>query len=345
MDKLEQKLILEAIKNNDKCLNIEINYKIRNRYGAPSAPKGRSICNVLPFVSPLNGKYFPAYTQWSSMNEASLDVGFKNYRHMSSSVFNCKRKIVGEWKTILQNKDYVLVTRFAYVDQLENNKDEINQYIENNKDSALANQDICQNYFTSIKLFGNSHAIINVNAFTSPINNVFVPAGTVFQSIVEISAKLGFPSRAQACNAVYSRYHKLQWWTKDKKNKSNPVFVALFATAAQLNLTSNNKDTIIQACGDYWNKHKNKIYATQSQFKRSNKRRQIVVPEDINIEGVIIQKGTVFPSTVIAAKALQFKSHATIRDVIKLRNGCVYHGRILYYDELTNDQKQQLAIH
>ena len=320
LDLIEQMLIRQAREQGIACLNVELNRTVRRRTSKPSAPKGRPIVNIYPFISPLNGVYFPAYTKWQSLKIASKAVGFKNCQQFTGAMFDRLKPIPGEWTTILQNRDEILVTRFVYEDELEFRKEELEQYIGQHKTIFEANVAICQRYAKDIELFGSCRVLININKFISPFNGAEIESGTIFKTIYDVRDLIGFTNACTATQALRSSLHHNEWWTVVN---SKPKFVAKFMTPTELGLETNDSSFIQQKCDELWQQYKSDIEIRESHFKRTNVKHKIRVAQTFvsHMNNKEFKEGHVFASTSEAARELGFKSHATIRDVIMKNNG------------------------
>lgn len=313
---------------NIKCLNNKNSPFIRLHKKKIYVTR-RPITNVFDFVSPLNGKFFAKNTVWSSLKQASLDLGFKNHQQVSSIIFDCKKEIPGEWSTCLYKRDSVLITRFVHCDELEKQKEEIENYVEKNRQNLIDNKKICEEYYQNISLFGSTRALININEFDSPINNRHFDAGIVWKSSGEFCKAVGF-ELISTCNlALYNKSHFLEWWTQEK---TKPKFVVKLIEPKDLNPLTNDSNEIRKQCAELWNSVKNSIYEKQASFKRSGKNHPIIVLETVSINGNTFEEGIVFKSIRECSIVMGFKTHSTIRYRLEVKDGYVGGGRIGYYE-------------
>ena len=136
LDIEERKLISENYE--ERSLNIVkqdsgyIKRVVKNTHN-----KGRSVTNLLPFVSPLNGLFFPRFSTWKSTKEMSLALGFSDERQASSIIMNSSTHAKGEWWTNLFDHSSVMVTKFIYVDLLINLSPEDIALIDNENISSI----------------------------------------------------------------------------------------------------------------------------------------------------------------------------------------------------------------
>ena len=203
-----------------------------------------------------------------------------------------------------------------------------------------------------------SKRVLVVFDFVSPLNNKVFAAGTIFKSAFDASTQIGYSSKTSMAVLMSRKYHPGQWYLKQKGARWGYDFVTAFQYI--------NNDYCPSQLIDIQRYHRsieNKFYDSlaTTTIQKVNKSAQTVARKVVCMSSFTsplnhkhFKKGTTFESIMLCSEAVGFKQNA-LNNVMRhpKHKGDWYNGygnqrqyiaSFAYVDELTDDQKQQLAI-
>ena len=279
--------------------------------------KGRSITNILPFVSPLNGLFFPRFSSWRSTKELSLAIGFNDYRHISSLVMNSLVHDKGEWWTSLFDYSKVRVTKFVYVDQLVKLSSEDTSLLEDENVTSIIR---CNESYKARCKFVSNEAIVCLLPIILK-NRKRCKVGKIFENTTDLAYALKI-DESIITNSI-SEDTTVELY--DMEGKRN--YLAKFTLLKNLSIKQYTERGILDAAKQYiknYNFDPELILKLRRESCKgaAKMERSIIVLEDFTspLNGKTFPKGYIFYNANDAAELLGFSCRSRIYAVMEQKD-------------------------